>query len=147
MSRCTGNGANEPKAPPIASLRWSAKRSGQHGHPDKVSVFDFHVCLPLSNSTSAIDLRILRSWSELAHFYRYHYTPPPQGQGYRIWKNCAHTSPRGTDRIGEATQSFRIGFWARFGSRVSTARGLALDRGKYNKGEAICDSPTRKGEG
>jgi hypothetical protein len=34
-------------------------------------------------------------------------------------------------------------FWVRFGSRVSTTRGLALDRGEYNKGRAIRDSPAR----
>src|SRR4029077_16074441 len=42
--------------------------------------------------------------------------PSPQGQGYRIWKSCAHTSPCGMDRIGEATQSFRIGFGFVLGS-------------------------------
>jgi hypothetical protein len=36
-------------------------------------------------------------------------------------------------------------FWVRLGSRVSMARGLALDRGEYNKGKAICDSPTPAG--
>ena len=41
---------------------------------------------------------------------------PPCGQGYRIWKSCAHTSPCGMDRIGEATQSFRIGFGFVLGS-------------------------------
>src|SRR4051795_7563239 len=38
-------------------------------------------------------------------------------------------------------------FWVRFGGRVSTARRLALDPGEYNKGKAICDSPTPCGEG
>src|SRR3954469_3280396 len=38
-------------------------------------------------------------------------------------------------------------FWVRFGGRVSTARRLALDPGEYNRGKAICDSPTHKGEG
>ena len=67
--------------------------------------------------------------------------PRGEAQDYRIWKSCAHTSPCGMDRIGEATQSFRIGsdlFWVRFGSR----RRLALDPGEYNKGKAICESPT-----
>ena len=70
---------------------------------------------------------------------------PSAKQGYRIWKSCAHTSPCGMDRIGEATQSFRIGFGfvlGSFGGRVLTARRLALDPGEYNKGKAICDSPT-----
>ena len=41
---------------------------------------------------------------------------PSAKQGYRIWKSCAHTSPCGMDRIGEATQSFRIGFGFVLGS-------------------------------
>ena len=41
---------------------------------------------------------------------------PRCAQGYRIWKSCAHTSPCGMDRIGEATQSFRIGFGFVLGS-------------------------------
>ena len=36
-------------------------------------------------------------------------------------------------------------FWVRFGGRVSTARRLALDPGEYNKGKAMCDSPTPQG--
>ena len=36
-------------------------------------------------------------------------------------------------------------FWVQFGSRVSTVRGLTLDRGEYNKDKAICDSPTDDG--
>jgi hypothetical protein len=41
---------------------------------------------------------------------------PGLGQGYRIWKSCAHTAPCGMDRIGEATQSFRFGFGFVLGS-------------------------------
>ena len=72
----------------------------------------------------------------------------PLPQGYRIWKSCAHTSPCGMDRIGEATQSFRIGFGFVLGSIgwpcVDSAQGLPSIRASTTRAKpyAIALPPT-----
>src|SRR3954452_9408095 len=77
-------------------------------------------------------------------------TPPHKGRAIAYGKVAPILHLAGW--IGSERQLSRsaldsVLFWVRFGGRVSTARRLALDPGEYNKGKAICDSPTHKGEG
>jgi hypothetical protein len=77
-------------------------------------------------------------------------SPPPCGRAIAYGKVAPILHLAGW--IGSERQLSRsaldsVLFWVRFGGRVSTARRLALDPGEYNKGKAICDSPTPCGEG